>query len=175
MSLTPISDMGGNMTEDIKRQLIDHAEIYEAICELGLYDDNSITISNVWRSFAPRETLCYASRLNSYVIGSDLMLYKCSVHFDMADNHIGRILPSGEAEIDEYVHRKWHMNRSLSDMCKSCFFLPSCHGGACPYQRMFSEESSKKCHYPNWKNNIGNAVKYIEKKFGSEIIRIPTE
>jgi uncharacterized protein len=51
--------------------------------------------------------VCYAARANSFVIRSDGRLSKCTVALDSPKNTIGRLLPSGELEIDHDRHLPW--------------------------------------------------------------------
>ena len=171
LGLTPISDMGGTVVNEIKDRFIDVSEIYTAINNINLYDDNSIQFSNIMRAFSPKESLCYASKKNTYVIGSDLSLYKCTVHFEMNENKIGRIAPNGEEIVDELIHRRWYVNYHFKEKCKSCFLLPTCYGGGCPHKRVFAEENLKKCVLSTWKNEIGNAIKYVLKRNDIETIK----
>jgi uncharacterized protein len=51
--------------------------------------------------------VCYAARANSFVIRSDGRISKCTVALDSPKNTIGRLLPSGELEIDHDRHLPW--------------------------------------------------------------------
>lgn len=172
LALTPINDMGGDAVKEIKGQFVDTSEVYRVINELNLYADTSIQISNIYRAFSPSEALCYASRKNTYVVGSDLSLYKCTVHFDMPENNIGQILPNGEAQIDEFRNQKWYVNYQYKDMCKACFLLPCCFGGGCPHKRNFFVGTKNKCVLPTWKQELKNAIKYISARSHIETINI---
>jgi uncharacterized protein len=53
------------------------------------------------------ETVCYASKLNSFVIRSNGELSKCTVAFSDERNHIGRLLRDGTVEIDSEKVKWW--------------------------------------------------------------------
>ena len=170
LGLTPISDMGGEIVKGIKNQFIDTSEIYNAINELDLYNDTSIQLANIMRALSPTESLCYASKKSTFVIGSDLTLYKCTVHFEMEENNIGKILPNGEPVIDANSHEKWYTKLRLKQCCKTCFMVPCCYGGGCPHKRIFSNESTEKCMLATWKSQIGHALNYVSKRINIEKI-----
>lgn len=174
LALTPINDMGGDNIKEIKDQLVDISEIYDAINKMDLYKDTSIQITNIMRAFSPIDSLCYASKKNTFVVGSDLSIYKCTVHFDMKENKIGRIYPNGEPIINEYYNQKWYVTSQYKDICKSCFMLPCCFGGGCPHKRSFCESTAGKCVLPNWKYELKNAIKYISSRSNVETIKIPS-
>ena len=140
---------------------------------MNLYEDTSIQISNIMRAFSPMDSLCYASKKNTYVVGSDLSIYKCTVHFEMEENKIGKILPNGEAIIEEFYNQKWYVNYQYKDICKACFMLPCCFGGGCPHKRCFCDSTVGKCILPTWKQELKNAIKYISSRSSIETIKIP--
>jgi uncharacterized protein len=51
--------------------------------------------------------VCYASRVNSFVIRSDGRLAKCTVAFEDERNVVGRITPGGDLQIDNERHLPW--------------------------------------------------------------------
>jgi uncharacterized protein len=51
--------------------------------------------------------VCYAASSNSFVIRSDGRVSKCTVAFDDERNVVGRILPTGDLEIDHNKHLPW--------------------------------------------------------------------
>jgi len=85
---------------------------------------------------------CYAGLPNHYIVGSDGLLYKCSVAFDLPANRIGKIKPDGSFEIDDKKESKWiNDNYSNDANCKSCALSYSCLGLHCPLIRIQSNES----------------------------------
>lgn len=78
-------------------------------------------------------TACYAGKPSSIVVGSDGTVYKCTVAFSDPRNHVGRLLPSGELEIDQ---ARWNLWTQLDDKdtekCGGCSFNPSCQSRSCP-------------------------------------------
>ena len=172
LALTPINDMGGDVVKEIKNQFIDTSEIYNALNKMNIYEDPSIQISNIMRAFSPADAICYASKKNTYVIGSDLSIYKCTVHFSMKENKIGTLCSNGEPVINELYNQKWFVNYKFKDICKTCFMLPCCFGGGCPHKRSFCESTTEKCVLPTWKYELKNAIKYIACRSNIETIKM---
>lgn len=171
LSLTPINDMGGAVVQQMKHQLIDAKQIYQVLDMMDVYKDTSIQLSDVIRALTPADALCYASKKNTHVIGSDLSVYKCTVHFDMEDNVLGKILSNGHLEIDELKDQKWYTYRLNKDICRSCFMLPCCFGSGCPHKRVFCAECANQCMLASWKAILKNAIQYVSSS-KIEVIKI---
>ena len=85
--------------------------------------------------FMPTNMICYAANPNSFVIGSDGIIYKCSVAFDNPLNQIG-YLRSGRMVLDYDKMKKWTRNGvETSQYCSKCKFLPVCFGKFCPLEK----------------------------------------
>ncbi|MBI4669126.1 MAG: radical SAM protein, partial [Elusimicrobia bacterium] len=48
----------------------------------------------------PHGSVCYAANINSFMIGADGTIYKCTKALSKDINKVGKILPSGEMELD---------------------------------------------------------------------------
>ncbi|MGG3853885.1 radical SAM protein [Caldifermentibacillus hisashii] len=95
--------------------------------------------------------VCYASKPNSLVIGSDGMLYKCTVAFDNPINQVGKLEPGGKLNIDYDKFSQWISADGVSDTgCQSCQLHPICHGASCPLVRI--ENNIRPC--PPAKSNL---------------------
>ena len=97
---------------------------------------------------------CYASKPNSFIIGSDGNIYKCTVAFNNPLNQVGFLNKEGKMEIDEYKIALWISSGSEDTNCKQCTFRPVCNGNACPLERL--ETNNTPC--PPVKKNL---KKYI--------------
>lgn len=84
--------------------------------------------------------VCYAAQKNSYVVGADGTVYKCTVHFDDATNNIGYINKLGEMILDKDKLEFWTERIEIEDECKECPSRISCLGIGCPYNR-YSEHT----------------------------------
>ena len=93
---------------------------------------------------------------NSFVIDSELSVYKCTVHFNMEENKIGYINQNGDMIIDDQLHKKWYVRSDIPETCFNCFYLPCCNKGDCPvfYNNINQGEFNSYCHVSNLKNQI---------------------
>ncbi|MDR5597866.1 radical SAM/SPASM domain-containing protein [Paenibacillus larvae] len=107
----------------------------------------------------PGGSQCYASNPSSYVIGSDGMIYKCTVAFNNPYNHVGDLLENGQMILDQERWSLWITGGVNEDpMCTKCFFRPSCQGNACPLERI----ESNKTPCPPIKKSLKNYVKLVD-------------
>lgn len=91
------------------------------------------TVPFIWSMTA--SNLCYASIKNHYVIGSDGLVYKCTVALYQANNILGRIGRGGKLLISENKESLW-VNSTETEECKSCSVLPICMNNRCPLKRL---------------------------------------
>ena len=92
-------------------------------------------------AMAPEGYVCYAADPNSFVIGSDGKLYKCTVELDYHDrNIVGQLRPDGVMDLDWRKMALWcesdGMDAAEGKKCTSCWFSPSCKGAICPKEWM---------------------------------------
>jgi uncharacterized protein len=89
----------------------------------------------------PEGYVCYAADPNSFVIGSDGKLYKCTIELDYHDrNIVGQLLPDGRLDLDWRKMALWCETDGMEEgkKCSSCWFSPSCKGAICPKEWMDS-------------------------------------
>lgn len=85
------------------------------------------------KSLQARGQVCYAANESSMVIGSDGTLYKCSVSFEDPNNHVGKLLPDGNLEINQTRWDLWVTNKTIDcGACNSCPVYPLCQSKYCP-------------------------------------------
>ncbi|RSU11333.1 hypothetical protein CBF28_12175 [Vagococcus carniphilus] len=92
----------------------------------------------IW-SLMPGST-CYASKSNSFTIGSDGKIYKCTVALYEDINDIGTLREDGSMEINQSKHQKW-ISSKLDDKCHDCSLLSSCLNSQCPLNRITKKET----------------------------------
>ncbi len=99
--------------------------------------------------------VCYAAMPNSLIIGSDGVIYKCSVAFDSPVNHVGRLFPDGRFELNHEKFALWvEKDGSTDPGCQACRVHPICHGATCPLVRI--EADQRPC--PPVKGNLEGYV-----------------
>ncbi len=110
----------------------------------------------------PGGSVCYAAKPNSFVIGSDGNVYKCTVALYHDKNLVGKIDRDGTMQLDLDKFALWIMNDESEDSgCKTCFFRPSCQGSSCPLIRI--EQGVAPC--PPEKKHIQKVMRIV----GSEL------
>ncbi|HCF48738.1 MAG TPA: radical SAM protein [Syntrophomonas sp.] len=130
--LRPIGKYGGPNDENIAVCEPDIAKVIEMdLSEKYLpygYLDKLIK-----KSLQSHGQVCYAAKESSIVVGSDGTVYKCSVSFEDANNHVGKLLPDGKLEIDPLRWNLWVSNSyDKNHICDSCPVYPLCQGKYCP-------------------------------------------
>lgn len=94
----------------------------------------------------PTGAVCYAAKPNALIVGSDGMLYKCSVAIDQDNNRLGKIHKDGTLDLDMDKLALWTTSgEETNEKCQSCFFRPSCQGNHCPLYRM--RTGNRPCSY----------------------------
>ena len=76
--------------------------------------------------------ICYASAKNSIVIGSDGLVYKCTVAFDDEKNNVG-FLENGKLILDDRKFKFWTERKAhyTYSECNKCDIYPTCMGIYC--------------------------------------------
>lgn len=142
----PVGCMGGEndlnlpvcdeRTKDIKIWEFNERAIAEGLTVSSFISDTLL----------PTGAVCYAAKPNSLVIGSDGVLYKCSVAMEQDDNRLGHVHQDGTLEIDYDKLALWTTSGEETDeKCQACFFRPACQGNHCPLYRM--RTGQRPCSY----------------------------
>ena len=79
----------------------------------------------------PLSSTCYASYKNSYVFRANGDICKCTVHFDLPENQIGKIVDENTIYWQEKNLNYWSVD-SLTEKCYTCKQILSCFNKACP-------------------------------------------
>ena len=84
----------------------------------------------------PNYTQCGCDCLNSYVIDSDGLLYKCWEEIGNHENSIGKIGSEDDELPENKNYYKYLLNNPTKDRkCENCIILPLCMGGGCPLRK----------------------------------------
>lgn len=127
----PVGDWGGNRVSSIKDSLLsDLSMVHETLLRYA----NRIDFSPLLRLL--KANLCYAAKANSFVIGPNGDIFKCTVAFDDQINHLGELLPNGTMNIDEKKHALWISQEKTDEKCWNCFAIVKCINGVCPLNRI---------------------------------------
>jgi uncharacterized protein len=128
--LIQICDAGGGETTEISL--------------MKLASENGISLSTWQEGMQPFGSVCYAASPNHFVIGSDGIVYKCTVVFDDPRNHVGRLDSHGELNLVGEKVDLWTRSGEETDAdCQTCHFRPACQGNLCPLERL--DHRPKRC------------------------------
>lgn len=158
------SDWGGDDVKNISDDLFDlkeYVNVFEKIMDI----DNNIDFSYHLDELTPGAFKCYAGKRNTYCIGSDAKIYKCTESFDMPENNIGVLLPNGVLDINEYYLSLWENTARISNIekCRNCSFSGCCLYSPCPRNTISSKDGTPKCS--RVKSNLKNVINILNKKY----------
>ena len=127
----PTGDWGGDAVKSITEDLMrpkDYRHVYELLINSDAPLDYQMYLDEL-----VDPGICYAGQRNSYVIGGDGRIYKCTVYFEHPNNQIGQVTSDGRFDIDEAKHAPWisSFNTQFAK-CGDCTFEAACHGASCP-------------------------------------------
>lgn len=158
-------DWGGDSVREIEETFCSSKDYIQS-----LKDASKLGIKfNMYRDMMkPGGSVCYASKRNSYVIGSDGIIYKCTVAFDLDENQVGVLTENGVMQLDYDKYALWVSGHESSDLsCQKCYFRPSCQGASCPLERL--KNNITPC--PDVKRSIKDYMKIIsESEYSYEYI-----
>jgi len=120
--------------------------------------DLGMTTHSVYQWVRPHAT-CYAASPDSFVVGADGTVYKCTVALYDEVNKVGRLLPDGQLELAADKMALWTGQGVTDTTCKSCFYAPTCHGDSCPLERI--RHNKRPC--PPLKQNVREVVTLLER------------
>lgn len=116
--------------------------------------ENGMKVQNDYPFFpTPKKCFCGASKINSYVISAEGVIYKC---WDYLAKPIGDVFNGIAKDSEKKINQiTWLSNTPFSDKeCIECKVLPLCMGG-CAYHRVI--KNSKQCI--TWKYNLEDFLK----------------
>lgn len=129
-----------------------------AVKLINLTIDHKMNVDSDAINISPNST-CYASSENSFVIGVDGMVYKCTVALYDQSNHVGYLKTDGKLVLDQSKMNLWTQSGINDSTCKDCFFAPSCHGDSCPLIRI--EKNTQPC--PAQKKNVRQYITLMDR------------
>ena len=137
LKLMPVGDYGGEKVRDINDQLCDVYDLKSAIDYCS-----KIGINMSQNQYHIGGNSCYASRNDSWVIGADGKLYKCTVILYNDENHVGNVGDDGHFEIFQERLDKWiARGREYNAECTDCPKRPLCLESIC-YKRVLLKQDN---------------------------------
>ncbi len=171
----PVGNWGGDSVKNLCNNMYDpfsFKNVYEKILIIQ-------TKSNLdFGRFIPffNNCTCSACYENSYVIGYDGKIYKCTCHFDEPNNEVGFLEKEGDIVLDINKIIKWVRVPELKKSCKSCFFAPVCLNMSCPiYSNKIKYHEKKTDDCPYERKYIKETLKLLEKSGYFKTINLSTD
>jgi len=131
-----VGDLGGDSVKDVV--LCTNKDL---VSPMQSASEKGVDFSFYSEKMGAGDSVCYASKRNSFIIGSDGIIYKCTVAFEDEDNQVGLIAEDGSIHLDKDKYSLWVTGHENSDQtCQKCYFRPSCQGAACPLHRIKTSE-----------------------------------
>jgi uncharacterized protein len=124
----PAGNWGGERVDGLENELISSFdELYRPL----LHNISKINVN----AYIPllKVNICTAGHKNSYVLGSDGTIYKCTMLFNEEFNKIGKITTAGKMDINYYKFAKWVTPvTDANEICGVCNVWYLCHNRNCP-------------------------------------------
>lgn len=156
------SDWGGERVGDFSNEMISVME-YSGLLRKIRSTNIKFNLSSHCSHMNCGGCVCYASKKNSIVIGSDGILYKCTGDFEFEKNKVGVIESNGFMKLNENYYA-WLIGDQLKQAikCQNCFYSACCLSMNCPAVRVRGLDSDI-CSFE--KENLGTFLDMLDDKF----------
>lgn len=137
-----VSDWGGERVKEIEDEIIAQ-DMYSGALEKLKRSPFKFNYYVHFGRLDSESCVCYANKLNYFIVGSDGTIYKCTGNFVEDCNKVGRLESKGILRIDENKEALWVCNvKRVMDKCKTCYYSGNCLFGICPAVQARKLESS---------------------------------
>ena len=155
----PVYDWGGESIGEFRESLLENKaekmimdKLLQSNCKLNYLEFFSDLTGNI---------VCYASKINCYIINPDGSINKCTCTETGGKNLIGKLLPNGEMLIDTSLVGQWCHQYYESSKCKNCYMFGLCLKSYCVMPQVIKNERSCRCFIA--KNICGELLMLIDK------------
>jgi uncharacterized protein len=155
------SDWGGERVKEIRADILtdnNYMEILKSILQIN----NQLNYGLHYSRIDAGSCVCYASRKNSVIIGSDGALYKCSGDFIFEQNRVGILTSFGELQFNKNYYLWIDGIHEIAEKCKLCFFGGCCLSMYCPVIRVKGLDGDT-CSFE--KDNLGLFLELFKKEY----------
>jgi uncharacterized protein len=161
----PAGDWGGERVKGIRDSLVNSfEELYEPLLK-------NISKINV-DTYIPflKKPMCEAANRNSFVLGSDGTIYKCTMLFNKDFNRIGTLHYDGTMDIDRNKLARWIASPDIpTQRCNACSNWSLCHNRSCPAKIVNGGEvANENCGYE--KKSLNYILMFLDRA-GSTYIK----
>ena len=161
-----VSDWGGSRIKDFSNEIIEPCHVYI----LKKLKEHNITLNLAGHCYGLDygASICYASKKENIVIGSDGSLYKCTRDFEWEKNKLGRITEEGILLLNENYYLWLGRSGEPKAKCKDCFYEANCMRATCPYVLVSGFDES---FCPPEKEHMGLFLENFNKNLFKEMRR----
>lgn len=153
------SDWGGERVSAFSNEILSESQYRDIIRSIINYGIQ-LNYDSHYSHLNYQSCICYASRRNSIVIGSDATLYKCTGDFEFEKNNVGKLTLNGELQYNQNYDLWLGGIHEVEDKCKNCFYGACCLSNNCPAVRV-RELSNDTCSFE--KENLGLFLELFSK------------
>ncbi len=157
--IRPVYDWGGETIEGFRENLLED-EAEKRIMNKLLQSDCSLNYLEFYLDLTGYVT-CYAAKINSFVIGPDGVISKCTCSEVTDKNIVGKLLPNGEMSLDKSLIGQWCRQYDNSDVCSDCYMFGLCLKAYCTMPQVLNNERMNRCFIA--KNVCGQLLMLIDK------------
>ncbi len=129
------SNWGGDRVNSFSDDMLSenqYRDIIKSIIKYGIKINHASHFSHL----NYQGCVCYASRKNSIVIGSDGILYKCTGDFEFEKNIVGLLNQDGILQYNRNLLLWLGGLHESENKCDNCFFCACCLSNNCPAVRV---------------------------------------
>jgi len=138
-----VYDWGGDTIDGFRTQLLQE-EADKIIFDKLLQSDYKMNYLEFYLDIAG-SVVCYASKINSYIINPDGTLNKCTCTEMGGNNLVGQLLPSGDMQLNQSLLGKWSSQYLFSEKCENCFMKGLCLKSYCVSASVMNNQLGENC------------------------------
>ena len=128
--LRPVFDWGGDSIDGFKDNLLDEkqgiVDIFHKLIDSKYVLNYAMHFNDLTQS-----TVCYASKINHFVINPDGSISKCTCTDTGGKNLVGRLLTTGRMELDYGKIGMWSIQYIEDAGCEKCYLMGQCLKSYC--------------------------------------------
>jgi len=123
----PVGDWGGEQVDSIINDLsVTKKDIFDIL----LSTENTLNFDAYY--ILLNSSICAASMRNNYVIRTNGDINKCTESLYTDYNYIGKIMPTGDMDINKHNLARWLYQDEVGAKCERCIKFKICKNRKCP-------------------------------------------
>ncbi len=139
----PVYDWGGNSIDGFREKLLQE-EADHAIFDRLLQSEYKLNYLEFFLDLTG-SVVCYASKMNCFVINPDGSLNKCTCEDMGHNNFVGQLLPSGDMQLNRSLLGQWSSQYKDSEKCENCYMRGLCLKSYCVSAAVMKNQYEGRC------------------------------